>query len=98
MEAILHELVQFHGELNTNASLEGELSAKATLNAELTTAMPLPYYNGEYKVVPDFEGTTLQTKGKSMEKDVIVDPIHVSSTINISGGNTVYIGGDIING
>lgn len=98
MEAILHELVQLHGELLSNSSIVGNLSSKASLNAEITTATPLPMYDGEYNVVPDFEGTTLQTKGKSMEKDVTVDPIHVSSTINISGGNTVYIGGDIING
>ena len=108
MEAILHELVQLHGELQSSSSLTGQLHSKESLIAELSskasiegTIQPidaLPAYDGEYSVNPKFASQTLATKGKSMGEDVTVEPIYVASTINISGGNTVYIGGEINNG
>lgn len=52
-------------------------------------------YEGEYEVTPDFDGTTLETTGKTLSNDVTVHPITVSRTSNPSGGNTVYIGGVI---
>lgn len=50
-------------------------------------------YSGPYNVVPDFNGTTLETKNKSLSDDISVEPIYVSRTTNPSGGTTVYIGG-----
>lgn len=56
-------------------------------------------YEGEYTVVPKFSETKLQTKDKIMRDNVTVTPIPVRSTINESGGATVYIGmGDLIYG
>lgn len=54
-------------------------------------------YTGDYTVNPDFSGKTLETKGKTMDEDVIVNPIDVARVGNPSGGTTVYIGG-ITNG
>jgi len=52
-------------------------------------------YDGEYVVDPSFDQQTLQTKNKTMEDDVTVNAIMVSRTTNLSGGYTVYIGGEI---
>lgn len=52
-------------------------------------------YTGETEVTPTFEQQILYTKGKSMPKNVTVDAISVSKVSNLSGGNTVYIGGTI---
>lgn len=54
-------------------------------------------YTGDYTINPDFSGKTLETKGKTMDEDVIVKPIEVTRVSNPSGGTTVYIGG-ILNG
>lgn len=54
-------------------------------------------YTGEYIVNPDFSGKTLETKGKTMDEDVTVEPIEVTRVSNPSGGTTIYIGG-ILNG
>ena len=52
-------------------------------------------YGGIYTVTPEFSAQTLATRGKSMRDDVTVEAITVSRTENLSGGNTVYIGGEI---
>lgn len=50
-------------------------------------------YTGEYVVIPTFAEQNLDTSGKLMIDDVSVKAIPVSYTSNLSGGNTVYIGG-----
>lgn len=49
-------------------------------------------YEGSYNVQPTFVTQALLTAGCVMEEDVIIEPIGVSITSNLSGGNTVYIG------
>lgn len=50
-------------------------------------------YTGDYSVTPNFVGITLPTRGKWMSSDLTINPIEVSITENLAGGNTVYIGG-----
>lgn len=54
-------------------------------------------YYGDYRVIPKFTETVLQTKNKFMKDNVSVSPIEVARVSNPSGGTTVYIGG-ITNG
>lgn len=54
-------------------------------------------YEGDYRVIPKFTETVLQTKDKFMKDNVSVSPIEVARVSNPSGGTTVYIGG-ITNG
>ena len=49
-------------------------------------------YNGPYEATPTVGGLTLATKGRSMSKDVSVEPIPIGSVSNESGGRTVTIG------
>lgn len=50
-------------------------------------------YEGEYNVMPSFKDQVLETSQKLMKDDVTVYAIQVSKVGNLSGGNTVYIGG-----
>ena len=52
----------------------------------------LPYYHGDYEVDPRKVEQVLETKNKSMDDNVVVHAIYYAETINISGGNTAYIG------
>lgn len=52
-------------------------------------------YDGEYEVIPTFEGQVLETKDKVMQNNVTVTEIPVFETSNTAGGTTVYIGKEI---
>lgn len=54
-------------------------------------------YEGPYSMDPDFIPVVLPTINKMMLDDVTLNPIEVSQVENLSGGNTIYIGG-IFNG
>lgn len=70
----------------------------ATVSAKITGgSASYETYRGAYTVDPDFDGITLETRGKVMRDDVTVKPIEVARVSNTQGGKTVYIGG-IING
>lgn len=52
-----------------------------------------PEYPGPYHVTPRFYiGYRLDTYGKSMTDDVVVDSIPVTETHNPQGGKTIVIG------
>lgn len=51
-------------------------------------------YNGPYEVTPKTTGQSLPTKRKTMADDVNIFAIPYFEVGNISGGCTVYIGGN----
>lgn len=52
-------------------------------------------YDGDYDVVPlAFQETILSTKNKKLTDDILVQEIPYYETSNLSGGNTVFIGGN----
>jgi len=52
-----------------------------------------PPYGGPYNVTPTFYfQQRLETYGKSMTDDVIVDSIKVTESLNPQGGRTIVIG------
>ena len=53
-------------------------------------------FNGSYEIIPSVEGTTMDTKNKYMRDDVNIHPIPFFSVGNNSGGNTVYIGSEVL--
>lgn len=53
-------------------------------------------YEGNYTVTPNIEGQILETASKYMEKNVQVKSIPYFETTNASGGDTVYIGKDVV--
>lgn len=53
-------------------------------------------YDGSYDITPTVDGLTVETKDKYMLEDVDVNPIPFFSVGNTSGGNTVYIGSEVL--
>lgn len=53
-------------------------------------------YEGSYEITPSVDGQTMATKDKYMKKDVDISPIPYFSVGNNSGGNTIYIGSEVI--
>lgn len=51
-----------------------------------------PPYAGPYSATPTVGGLTLPTAGRSMAKDVTVEPIPIGFVSNQSGGTTATIG------
>lgn len=81
---------------NYTLEVDGGNEISATLDtAIIVNQITGDLYGGPYVVDPSFDQQTLQTKNKTMEDDVTVNAIMVSRTTNLSGGYTVYIGGDI---
>lgn len=53
-------------------------------------------YEGDYDVIPlAFQETVLKTKNKKLVDNIVVKEIPYYETTNLSGGNTVYIAGQI---
>lgn len=52
-----------------------------------------PYYEGSYEISPSIHEKTLETKNKSMEKDLKVLQIPMHKFDNTSNGQTIVIGG-----
>ena len=85
------------GELSAIETIEGFLSPTDTLIGEIYIPQGVSYdvYTGEYYVIPaPYDEQTLLTNQKLMTDDVTVAAIPYYETSNLSGGYTVFIGGD----
>lgn len=85
------------GSLANAQSLTGELAYKAHLTGALATAYSSAgvKYDGDYEVTPTVDGLELNTKDRYMVDDVKINAIPFFEISNTSGGNTVYIAGEI---
>lgn len=52
-------------------------------------------YDGEYEVTPKIDEQVLETKNKTMKKDLTIKSIPYYETSNLSDGKTVIIGGTL---
>lgn len=97
MDGTLNPLAIIYGSLSAMGHITGSLSSVSTIVGDLTipSYVETDVYDGAYDVYPDFYGTTLETKNKTLKNDISVKPIQVESVSNIEGGRTVYIGGII---
>lgn len=64
----------------------------------IRTSTGIETYAGDYEIDPIFSEQVLNTQYKIMSNDMTVNAIYVARTTNLQGGNTVYIGGEFING
>jgi hypothetical protein len=75
-------------------SLDVDLSISSELELVIDEggSSPLPYYEGDYYVVPRKQEQVLETRNKSMREDVVIDAINYSEVSNPQGGKTATIG------
>lgn len=85
------------GYLSDTQSLVGELAYEAHLIGSIATVYSSAgqKYDGDYEVTPTVEGMELNTKDRYMVDDVKINAIPFFEVSNTSGGNTVYIAGEI---
>lgn len=88
-------MVEIKGRINPKAIISGTIKQKSTVSGRIGSPerVPLPYYEGEYNVIPDWDDIILETEQKSMSSNVTVEKIPYHETSNVSGGITVVIGG-----
>lgn len=94
------------GSLSPLLVLSGSLTQETYLNAKISPVGNLTgtlsmfsgeyqTYSGPYSAVPSFEDQVLNTSNKVLYDDINISRIAVHEVSNLSGGITVYIGGDI---
>lgn len=106
MRTINDEYIYVDIDIEQESNLDIELFEFETIEIEVEEGSSsssgsgrLPDYMGAYSVVPRIGEQTLNTKDKSMTKDVTVFAIPYEEVSNLSGGYTATIGleeGDII--
>lgn len=87
------------GELKSYGILRGSLQSDVKVSGSVTLpkAGDLLYdeYEGEYIVTPQpWDEIVLETGNKILRDNVTVEVIPYYETSNLSGGSTVYIGGN----
>lgn len=71
-------------------------SVQMKVEKAVTVGVSSRTYEGSYEVIPMVNGQTMETKEKYMKDDVTVHPIPFFSVGNNSGGNTVFIGSEVL--
>ena len=88
-------MVEIKGRIDLKVVISGSVKPKESISGKIGSPeqVPLPYYDGEYNIVPDWNDIILETEQKSMAENVTVQKIPYHETTNLSGGITVTIGG-----
>lgn len=76
--------------VNPQKSVQMKVEKAATVGISSRT------YEGSYEVIPTVDGQMMETKEKYMKDDVTIHPIPYFSVGNNSGGNTVFIGSEVL--
>lgn len=56
------------------------------------SGVTLPFYDGEYTIIPKTKDIILPTKSKAMKNDVTIKQIPYKEVQNEGGGSTITIG------
>lgn len=96
------------GNVKSKTSLNATISSKGLVQGSINSSTILgditigtvkiirrdfPNYRGQYVVRPNLSVQVLETKNKSLLRDVVVHEIPYTETSNPSGGYTAIIGG-----
>lgn len=101
MSAIVGKIKAQIGTLTGSIAGESALSGRLVYEGHLAGSLATAYssagvkYDGDYEVTPTVEGTKLSTRDKFMVDDVKIKAIPFYEVSNASGGNTVFIAGEI---
>lgn len=81
---------------STTMTVGSRKSLHMQVEKAVTVGISSRTYEGSYEVTPSVEGLTVETKDKYMKDDMTVHPIPFFSVGNNSGGNTVFIGSEVL--
>ena len=70
---------------------EVKLTTRIPVKSAASDYTNIPVYKGEYTVIPSDNDQTLETAGKLMEQDTLIEEIPFAVVSNNSGGSTVTI-------
>lgn len=85
------------GTISGSQTLTGQISQEISIVGNLATAYSFGSvkYDGDYEITPTVNGLTMETKDRYMTENVKIHAIPFFEVGNTSGGNTVYIAGEI---
>ena len=90
-------MIQFKVERKSiTMTVNPQKSVQMKVEKAVTVGVSSRTYEGSYEVIPMVDGQIMETKEKYMKDDVTVHPIPYFSVGNNSGGNTVYIGSEVL--
>lgn len=77
LEGEISTSVEIGGTLTPVCSIQGALQAAIALEGELTvpSVIDAQPYQGEYHITPDQDSHILNTNGKYLSRNVVIDPI-----------------------
>ena len=81
---------------NINMTVHPHKSIQMKVEKAVAVGISGKTYEGDYEVIPTAEKQTMGTKQKYMKDDVTIHPIPFYSVSNNSGGNTVFIGSEVL--
>lgn len=93
---MINEVIQLDATVETDELLfdgqieRDELEFDGYIDSSIAISQ-IDVYDGPYTVTPKIIGQTLETRDKKMARNVLVREIPYYETINVSGGNTVFI-------
>ena len=98
-QASVQGQVNFNNNLTINIhetpGVSGTIAPKGTLSGDVSYTTNVTNYEGEYEVTPTVDGKILHTQHRYMREDVTIHAIPFFEVSNPSGGNTIYIAGEI---
>ena len=83
----------YSGALIPEAEISGSLSVIPTIKGTIRAYDKADVYHGVYEVTPSSNDQELETRGKLLADNVLVNAIPYEEVTNPSGGTTVIIGG-----
>lgn len=92
-EACCHFHAAFRDDLNFHTAFCDDPNFNTSFG-EIIQVGELPWYDGEYTVVPKAEEQTLPTGQTSMREDLTIQAIPYYEVSNPQNGKTVIIGGN----
>lgn len=79
--------------LSSDEGLSFDLASAEVLEFTISTphALDIDVYDGDFEVTPKTYSQTLETEGKYLRSDIVINEIPYFETSNDSDGLTVYI-------
>lgn len=89
--------MRLKAQLKNSSTLSVSLGGKSSVGVSIQQAgEKVSVYEGDYEITPQVDEQSLQTAKKYMKDDVTVKAIPFIDVSNPAGGQTIYIGSEVI--